>query len=404
MSWFANLRIGAKFNLIMSILLLFLFIAAALLTYNRQQSLILKVAADNARNSAKQIIETRDYISGVVRDEPERNYALVPQVVATQVAKRMTSGSKYYVRQVSLRYRNPDNRPDAYETDHLRAFAGREVRESYNVIAVRGEKVFRYMQPMVAEKSCLGCHGAYDEAPAFVRARFPRGHYSYNYRLGEVIGAVSVSVPMTELYREIGTNLELDLISRGGIFLIIMLIMGAVVRRHIISPIETVSQTISNVAATGNFSKRISHASKDEIGRLSEAFNELMAELGQKTQQSRESEERYRNMIEMAQSAVITFMEDGKIVIANRKAEELFGLAKQALLGEVVFSFLADGDVLKEGIAEYLSLGRGGEVGATAQHRVRNVNGVVTDVEFALSASMTDHKPLFTAILRRITS
>ena len=53
MSWFANLRLGAKFNLIMSFLLLSLFVAAALLTYQRQQSLILKIATDNARNFAK---------------------------------------------------------------------------------------------------------------------------------------------------------------------------------------------------------------------------------------------------------------------------------------------------------------------------------------------------------------
>src|SRR6266540_3974515 len=125
MSWFANLKLGAKFNLIMSFLLISLFLAAAFLTYERQQKLILKVAVDNARNFAKQIIETRDYMSSVVRGEPENNYGLVPQVVATQVAKRITKDSKYYVRQVSLRYRNPDNRPDDYETGQLKVFAGK---------------------------------------------------------------------------------------------------------------------------------------------------------------------------------------------------------------------------------------------------------------------------------------
>ena len=89
---------------------------AASFTYERQQSLILKIAVDNARIIARQIIETRDYMSSVVHGEPDQNYNLVPQVVATQVAERITQGSKYYVRQVSLRYRNPNNRPDDYET------------------------------------------------------------------------------------------------------------------------------------------------------------------------------------------------------------------------------------------------------------------------------------------------
>src|SRR5208337_134926 len=199
MSWFVNLKINYKFNLIISLVLIALFLLAASLTYQRQQSLILKIAVDNARIIARQIIETRDYMSGAVHGEPEQNYNLVPQVVATQVARRITEGSKYYVRQVSLRYRNPENRPDDYETFMLRKLAGKPGQESSEVIESKGGKVFRFMLSMVAEKSCLECHGAYDKAPAFVRARFPAGHYSYNYRLGEVIGAVSVSIPMVDL-------------------------------------------------------------------------------------------------------------------------------------------------------------------------------------------------------------
>jgi hypothetical protein len=33
-----------------------------------------------------------------------------------QIAARITEGSPYYVRQISLRNRNPENRPDPYET------------------------------------------------------------------------------------------------------------------------------------------------------------------------------------------------------------------------------------------------------------------------------------------------
>ncbi|KAF0220851.1 MAG: putative PAS/PAC sensor [Geobacteraceae bacterium] len=404
MSWFTNLKINTKFNLIMSLLLISLFLIAAYLTYERQQTLILKVAVDNARTIAKQIIETRDYMSSVVHDEPSRNYALVPQVVATQVAKRMTKGSPYYVRQVSLRYRNPENRPDEYETGLLKQFATKAVKESYDVVKVKGERTFRYLLPMVAEKSCLECHGTYDEAPQFIRERFPRGHYSYNYKVGEVVGAVSVRIPMTELFREIGTNLKLDLLIRGGIFFIMIFIMASLVRRAIINPIRSVSEAIANVTKTGNFSERIPQVSKDEVGQLIGSFNEMMEELERKTLQRMESEDRYRKFIEMTQSAVVTFLENGKIVISNRKAEELFGLSKQELLGESIFNYMEDGERLKQGIAVYLREGKGGGVGETTHHQVKDTRGRLTDVEMALSASRTDHKPLFTAILHEIRS
>lgn len=402
MSWFANLKISTKFNIMLSAILVALFLAAAFFVYQRERALIDRVAVDNARSIARQIIETRDYISSVVKGEPEQNYLLVPQVVATNVAKRLTKDSRYYVRQVSLRYRNPDNRPDPFETEQLKLFAQGKVVETFGVVGSGKEQAFRYLLAMRAEKSCLECHGRYEEAPAFVRARFPRGHFSYNYRLGEVIGAVSVSIPLADLYREAGTNLKLDLGYRGLTFCLIILVMGLLVRRTIIDPIRQVSTSITRVTATGAFSDRIPPRPRDEIGELVAAFNEMMEELDRKTRQQAESEDRYRNVLEMAQSAIVTFLADGKLVITNQKAEELFGLPKGELLGASIYGFIEGGEGIRAGIETYLRSGSGGVVGETTRHMVRDVRGTVTGVEMALSMSRSDHNPLFTAILREV--
>jgi PAS domain S-box-containing protein len=395
------MKINTKFNLIMTLVLIALFLVSAGWAYKRQQALVLKIAVDNARVIAKQIIETRDYISSVVQGEPERNYNLVPQVVATQVAKRITQGSNYYVRQVSLRYRNPGNRPDRYETEMLEKFSGRPVQESYAVIKGKGDKVFRFMLPMLAEKSCMECHGEYVKAPAFVRARFPRGHFSYNYRLGEVIGAVSISIPMADLYHHIGVNLQYDILNRCIIIFLIISIMAILVRKTIINPVKLISTTIVDVTRTGNFAERLPRSSNDEIGQLMGAFNDLMEEMGRKTLQSRESEERYRKFIEMARSAVVTFMEDGKIVISNQRAEDLFGLSRQALLGDDIFRFFEDGEALRASIAAYGREGREVGVREITRHTLRNFRGQTLEVDIAISVSWTDHIPMFTAILRR---
>jgi len=402
MSRFGNLKINTKFNLIISLVLISLFMVAATLTYERQQALILKIAVDNARIIARQIIETRDYISSVVHGEPDKNYSLVPQVVATRVAERITRGSKYYVRQVSLRYRNPNNRPDEYETQMLRQFAGMPGHESFGVVETKEGKKFRFMLSMVAEKSCLECHGEYAKAPAFVRARFPAGHFSYNYKPGEVIGAVSVSIPMVDLYHDIGVNLQFDLFIRGIIFFLIILVMGILVRKTIINPVKMVSATIIDVTRTGNFSERLPGRAHDEVGQLIDAFNDMMEELGRKTRQSRESEERYRKFIEMAKSAVVTFMEDGKIVISNQKAEELFGLSRQALLGENIFKFIEEGEALRQELLAGLSEGKADAIGGATRHTVKSFQGRQVAVEMSISASRTDQNAMFTAILREI--
>lgn len=404
MSWFDNLHLRTKFNLIMSLLLVCLFLAAAFLTYRKEQQLILRFAEDNARTIARQIIETRDYMSGAVRDEAENNYDLVPQVVATRVAKKITEGSPYSVRQVSLRYRNPDNRPDNYETAGLEKFSLQKPVESFSMETVAGKQTFRYLQPMVAVESCLTCHGDYDKAPAFVRARFPREHYSYNYTVGEIIGAVSVSIPMADLYRQIGADLKQELLYRGVIFCIIILVMGRILGRSIIDPVKQLAVSIARVNRTGSYAERLPRLTNDEIGTLIGSFNDLMEELEQKNQQSSEANARYRSFIEMVPSAVVTCLQDGRIIISNQRAEKLFGVSHKDLPGKSIFDFISGEAVKNELFATSLQDGRIRLVTESSFQTVRRYRGTLTRMEIAIAVSEGDPQPLFTVMLRELAT
>jgi PAS domain S-box-containing protein len=405
MTWFADLKLNTKFNLILSSLLMCLFLLTALLTYRDQRQLVLDIAKEHGRNVARQIIVTTDYMSGVVRDEPENNYALVPQVVATQVAKRISEGNRYFVRQVSLTYRNPDNRPDAYEVEQLHAFGVTDEVESYQVVKENGSGVFRYMKSMLAEKSCLKCHGSYESAPLFIQQRYPPEHPSYNYQVGQVLGAVSVSRPMADLYREVGTNLRRELFYRVGTLALVFVVMGILIRRFMINPIQSASATIHRVTTTGNLGERIpAHAFRDEVGQLINGFNEMMTELERTTLQRQESESRYQRLIESSQSAIVTFLENGKIVISNHLAESLLGLSRHELLGETIFEYFENGQDLKQRIDDYCRDGKWHEMSETSRQRLLQKDGQPIDVEVTLVlASNLDHVPMFTAIIKDVS-
>jgi PAS domain S-box-containing protein len=402
MSFFSRFSVNTKYNIISSLLLMALFLALAYSNYRREQSLILKGAIDNARTISHQIIETRDYLSKSVTSEPEHNENLIPQVAATRIARQLTRGSNYYVRQVSLRYRNPDNRPDAFESTQLTAFRDVKADETWQVTVEKGKESLRYLLPMVADESCLTCHGSYDTAPGFIQRRFPRGHFSYGYRVGEIIGAVSVSVPMEGLYRQIGANLKRDIIYDGLVLTVFVLISGWIIRRTILTPVKSVAASIAEVAHSGNFSERLEQRGEDEIGALIGSFNELMGELDRRTIQRVESEGRYRNFIEIAQSPIITFMSDGKIVISNQKAEKLFGLTKEELLGQSIFDFMEKGEVLQGAMRDYFSAGSSDLIGTTTRQKVRDVCGRIFEVEMVISVSQSDQSPMFSAILRAV--
>src|SRR6185369_9079272 len=158
MKFFASRSVKTTFNIITAMLLVALFLALAYFNYRREQELIIKAAVDKARIISNQIIETRNYISQSVTTEPERNYSLIPQDAATRIAQRLTSGSNFYVRQVSLRYRNPGNRPDPVGTTQLTFCRYVKVQETWQVANEKGKKALRYLYPMKADKSCLICH------------------------------------------------------------------------------------------------------------------------------------------------------------------------------------------------------------------------------------------------------
>lgn len=392
--------VTTTFNIISGLLLIGLFLALAFSSYHREQELIIKGAVDNARMISLQIIETRDYLSRNVTSELEQNPNLIPQVVASKIAKQLTSGSNFYVRQVSLRYRNPDNRPDHFEAEQLNTFKGPKPGEVWQISKEEGRKSLRYLLPMVADQSCLSCHGSYDTAPRFIQTRFPKDHFSYGYQVGEIIGAVSVSVPMESLYRQIRQNLRQDVIYDGIVMSIFIIITGWILHRTIITPVKRVANSISDVARTGNFTQRVELKRKDEIGELIDSFNILMSELDLKTQQRIESEDRYRNFIEIAQSPIITFMVDGKILISNQKAEKLFGLSKEELLGQCIFEFMVQGQDLKNALDDYFTAGSSDLIGTTTRQKIRDVCGRLFEVDMVISVSQSDQNQMFSAILR----
>ncbi len=397
------MRITTKLILIISCLLMVLFMALAWTSYHHDQQMALAETVDTARSIARQIIETRNYLSSVVQPgQVAQNPALIPQVVASQIALRLTKGSPYYVRQVSLRYRNPLNQPDPFERETLQLFHGPHPHERFQVVTANGTPTLRYLLPMVAERSCLLCHGSFEQAPAFVQQRFPRGHPSYNYKPGQVIGAISVSVPLTSLYQANLQGLEGELALEGAILLLLILTTGWLIHHTILAPVTQVSEGIEEVVSSGNFSTPITSGSNDEIGRLIHSFNELMAELQRRTRQRAEADTRYRNFIEIAQSPIVTFLPDGKIVIANQKAEKLFGLSKEELLGQCIFEFMADPQPLQQGIADYFSAGDSQMIGNTSRQTIRDICGRLFEVEMVVSVSQTEQEAMFTAILRAI--
>ena len=109
-----------------------------------------------------------------------------------------------YVRRVSLRVRNPANRPDSVEERQLRildslhrarALPGEVVRSR---VTPAGGRVVEYARPILVQERCLSCHGERARLTSEVREllanRYPADQAT-GYRAGDLRGMLSVRVP-----------------------------------------------------------------------------------------------------------------------------------------------------------------------------------------------------------------
>lgn len=101
----------------------------------------------------------------------------------------------------SLDAKDPENIPDPWELKNLQFFTlgGKEV---YSIEKIGDQRFFRYMQPLIVEKGCLGCHGL------------------QGFKPGDQWGGISVEVPWEPVIAEVKTHILFDVLIYSGIWII----------------------------------------------------------------------------------------------------------------------------------------------------------------------------------------
>ena len=103
-----------------------------------------------------------------------------PAYMMRQVSDLASQEYRLYNHLTSLDPINPENQPDRWEAEALRAFQ-HDQEEVSSVESVDEQFYMRVMRPVITERSCLKCHG--EDA----------------YQVGELRGAMGVSVSMAPL-------------------------------------------------------------------------------------------------------------------------------------------------------------------------------------------------------------
>jgi len=411
MATWRNFSLRTKINLILS-LVMAVFLAIGLFwQYRQQRALLFAEAVDKAKIITAEATRTREYISqqlkaGRIELNKDR-YGIIPVVAANRIGQLVAEDLTYTIRHTSERVRNRANAPDSYEQAALRRLAmERAPNHVAEFTTLNGAPVFRYLQAARVDESCLECHGDPKQAPLFLREIYPpEQDPSYHYRAGEVIGAVSIVIPMAQIESQLIAGFKRSLLTTTGFFLALVIFLGLFLQKTVLNPLQALVATIGTIRRTGEFTERLPIPAQDEIGALVGGFNAMMDEIGGKTAQLEESERRFRLLTETARDAIVGFLPTGQIFLFNRQAEKLFGYKQGEMLGEPFDRLIVpEADVYGQELTAYL---------ATADERwfkqVHVIAGLRRDrsqVRLELSVTLVDtgDRPFYTASLREVTS
>jgi len=166
----------------------------------------------------------------------------------------------------------------------------------------------------------------------------------YALPLGDGRHIIYVTDSMQEV-NEIITNMFVNIFWALLFGLLISLILGYFLSRTIISPISTL-QHRSESMAEGDFTHKIEVRSRDEIGRLTIAFNEMAAKINTSLEEIQAEKNKVEAILLHMTDAVLAYDNNGTLIHINPAGEKLLGEHKDK-------SFDALFDMLEANISLY---------------------------------------------------
>jgi protein-histidine pros-kinase len=205
----------------------------------------------------------------------------VPAFAATEV---MTQLRKKYpdfaYKEAALNPTNPRNRAVEWESDIVNVFRADPTRREISGMrdTPTGRSLYLARPFQIKDEACLSCHTSADAAPpAMVKIYGPNN--GYGWKLGEVIGAQIVSVPMDLPIRNANHAFVTFMSSLTVVFAVLFVILNVMLTMLIVEPITQLSSAADAISRGSLDVGEFSEGGRDEVAQLGQAFNRMRRSL-----------------------------------------------------------------------------------------------------------------------------
>ncbi len=231
---------------------------------------------------------------------------------------------------------------------------------------------------------------------------------------------IVAKIDASEAFESISALKTLTFIS-VGIIVVIMVLIAIAIARTFSRPILSLREGIE-IIGKGNLDYSLGTDRKDEIGELSQAFDEMtknlkiattsrdeleteMAERAQAEKLLRESEARTRAIVETMGDAMITIDKSAIVESFNPAAERIFGYTPDEVIGNNVKMLMPEPYKHEHDgyLRHYLDTGEAKVIGIAREAEGRRKDGSAFPIELSISEMDIGGRRSFSGIIRDIS-
>ncbi len=222
---------------------------------------------------------------------------------------------------------------------------------------------------------------------------------------GEPAGSLFLVSEVRPLHARLRMYVGLAMLVLAGAVLL-SIVLSQLLQRGITKPILALAQTAKAVSQNRDFSLRAPRGGNDELGSLSDAFNQMLARIQQSEAQLRESRARFSGIIQSAMDAIISIDATQRVTLFNAAAEKMFGCSAGEALGQSVDRFIPQ-RFREQHRKDVDAFGRTGDTGRAMGQLLPlsavRANGEEFPIEASISQIDVGAEKIYTVILRDIT-
>ncbi|QLE56323.1 DUF3365 domain-containing protein [Nostoc sp. TCL26-01] len=285
-----NLKIGAKFNL----LLMIIFIVSICLSGTILSNVLQQRAQNEITSKAQILIKTmnsvRSYtqnrVNPLLAPRLETETVFIPETVpafsATEVFENFRKNAEYenfLYKEATINPTNLRDKADPFETQLVERFRNEpQTKQLSGFRSLPEGQVFYIARPLeITEQKCLRCHSTPDQAPKSQLTTYGTEN-GFGWKLNQIIATQIISVPSEEVFNNAHRSWYLIMGLLAVIFTIVVLVINFLIKKTVIERIRNIEKIAQRVSV-GDMNANFAETSKDEIGGLAAAFERMKSSL-----------------------------------------------------------------------------------------------------------------------------